>query len=321
MPTQDQLAVRVLQEVSRLVRRAQRQKDPLPLSWESPKVRWLNTCSTLGLDPPELISFHFTFSDINELTLPKTCQIEFPDNDDLLNFKLIICPDEVTLCVSTLIPFLASNHLSISTSKGLLQGRQIRIQLQSWPELSTRSAQSQMRNARLSSQHRSRWQRLPEYTERGLEARAHRQFGHLRRPVSFSWAQSWGPVEQRSGWSSPKQQTPLWTKCIQINARRLHRHRLFWQMSQTIGHWHRPASQFSQCVSQGLSFQLEASLFYNLVLYTSASHPTQFEWTDSLWRAKLLTFLASRLIVGICPPALQLFVWATSFNRFSYLIN
>ena len=32
--------------------------------------------------------------DINELSLPKTCQVEFPDPDDLLNFKLIICPDE-----------------------------------------------------------------------------------------------------------------------------------------------------------------------------------------------------------------------------------
>ncbi|KAL3841670.1 hypothetical protein ACJMK2_019784 [Sinanodonta woodiana] len=32
--------------------------------------------------------------DINELNLPKTCQMEFPDPDDLLNFKLIICPDE-----------------------------------------------------------------------------------------------------------------------------------------------------------------------------------------------------------------------------------
>nr|XP_006010044.1 PREDICTED: NEDD8-conjugating enzyme Ubc12 [Latimeria chalumnae] len=32
--------------------------------------------------------------DINELNLPKTCEIVFPDPDDLLNFKLIICPDE-----------------------------------------------------------------------------------------------------------------------------------------------------------------------------------------------------------------------------------
>lgn len=36
------------------------------------------------------------FSDIGELNLPKTCQTEFPDPDDLLNFKLLISPDEVT---------------------------------------------------------------------------------------------------------------------------------------------------------------------------------------------------------------------------------
>lgn len=34
------------------------------------------------------------FTDINELNLPKTCAVEFPDTDDLLNFKLIISPDE-----------------------------------------------------------------------------------------------------------------------------------------------------------------------------------------------------------------------------------
>jgi len=32
--------------------------------------------------------------DVNELSLPKTCQIDFPDPDDLLTFKLVICPDE-----------------------------------------------------------------------------------------------------------------------------------------------------------------------------------------------------------------------------------
>ncbi len=32
--------------------------------------------------------------DINELELPKTCNTEFPDPDDLLNFRLIISPDE-----------------------------------------------------------------------------------------------------------------------------------------------------------------------------------------------------------------------------------
>jgi len=35
-------------------------------------------------------------TDLNELTLPKTCTTEFPDPDDLLNFKLTICPDEVS---------------------------------------------------------------------------------------------------------------------------------------------------------------------------------------------------------------------------------
>lgn len=41
------------------------------------------------------------FSDINELNLPKTCQVDFPDPDDLLNFKVIISPDEVCiLCMS-----------------------------------------------------------------------------------------------------------------------------------------------------------------------------------------------------------------------------
>ncbi|XP_033646031.1 NEDD8-conjugating enzyme Ubc12-like [Asterias rubens] len=32
--------------------------------------------------------------DISELNLPKTCQIEYPDPDDILNFKLVITPDE-----------------------------------------------------------------------------------------------------------------------------------------------------------------------------------------------------------------------------------
>lgn len=41
-----------------------------------------------------VIFFCFNFTDINELNLPKTCNTEFPDPDDLLTFKLIICPDE-----------------------------------------------------------------------------------------------------------------------------------------------------------------------------------------------------------------------------------
>lgn len=39
--------------------------------------------------------FFPSVSDINELNLPKTCEINFPDDDDLLNFRLIISPDEV----------------------------------------------------------------------------------------------------------------------------------------------------------------------------------------------------------------------------------
>lgn len=33
-------------------------------------------------------------TDINELNLPRTCTTNFPDPNDLLNFKMIICPDE-----------------------------------------------------------------------------------------------------------------------------------------------------------------------------------------------------------------------------------
>lgn len=40
------------------------------------------------------ISFVQNILDINDLNLPKTCTTEFPDPDDLLSFKLIICPDE-----------------------------------------------------------------------------------------------------------------------------------------------------------------------------------------------------------------------------------
>lgn len=46
------------------------------------------------------MNFHFRFSfnfsclDINELNLPRTCITNFPDPNDLLNFKIIICPDE-----------------------------------------------------------------------------------------------------------------------------------------------------------------------------------------------------------------------------------
>jgi hypothetical protein len=41
-------------------------------------------------------NYWYIILDINELNLPKTCGTEFPDPDDLLTFKLIICPDEVS---------------------------------------------------------------------------------------------------------------------------------------------------------------------------------------------------------------------------------
>ena len=36
-----------------------------------------------------------TCIDIAELNLPKTCKTDFSNPDDLLNFKIIIMPDEV----------------------------------------------------------------------------------------------------------------------------------------------------------------------------------------------------------------------------------
>ena len=48
-----------------------------------------------GQDVVIIIISSFLLSDIAELNLPKTCQLDFPDPDDLLNFRLIISPDEV----------------------------------------------------------------------------------------------------------------------------------------------------------------------------------------------------------------------------------
>jgi len=46
----------------------------------------------------KLVTVACCLPDINELSLPKTCTVEFPDSDDLLNFKLVISPDEVSCC-------------------------------------------------------------------------------------------------------------------------------------------------------------------------------------------------------------------------------
>lgn len=67
-------------------------------------------CSALGVAvavspiyPPHIPTYphvspiypHVSPTDINELNLPKTCEIDFSDQDDLLHFRLLICPDEV----------------------------------------------------------------------------------------------------------------------------------------------------------------------------------------------------------------------------------
>lgn len=41
------------------------------------------------------IALCLTLTDLADLNLPKTCQMDFPDPDDLLNFSLVIMPDEV----------------------------------------------------------------------------------------------------------------------------------------------------------------------------------------------------------------------------------
>ena len=52
-------------------------------------------------------------TDIAELNLPKTCQLDFPDPDDLLNFKLIISPDEVSTIARVATVFLLKFGMKI----------------------------------------------------------------------------------------------------------------------------------------------------------------------------------------------------------------
>ena len=62
-------------------------------------------------------SFIF-IADLTELVLPKTCQTDFPDPDDTLNFKLIISPDEVTKTDLLSDINLNKDPLDLSCSKG-----------------------------------------------------------------------------------------------------------------------------------------------------------------------------------------------------------
>ena len=105
----------------------------------------------------------FFLSDINELSLPKTCQVDFPDPDDLLSFKLIISPDEVIQIFSmaphwcylrtTILEYYyyALFHLSIFV--GVLQRRSICIQLQSWTRISPWTSKGEVWHNGVSSKH------------------------------------------------------------------------------------------------------------------------------------------------------------------------
>ena len=55
-----------------------------------------NTQNSRSLLPSNVFSRYFlsSFADINDLDIPKTCKTEFPDANDLLNFRLVIEPDE-----------------------------------------------------------------------------------------------------------------------------------------------------------------------------------------------------------------------------------
>ena len=44
-----------------------------------------------------IIINHQSIADINELTLPKNGTIDFGPDNDLLNFKISLCPDEVCI--------------------------------------------------------------------------------------------------------------------------------------------------------------------------------------------------------------------------------
>lgn len=67
-------------------------------------------------------------ADLTELVLPKTCQTDFPDPDDTLNFKLIISPDEVrktfqlrSLVIKEHFPGLSSSkHIQADNSCKLI---------------------------------------------------------------------------------------------------------------------------------------------------------------------------------------------------------
>lgn len=170
---------------------------------------------------------------------------------------------------------IQADHLS---GRGLLQRRPIRVQLQGkhfglldryvhrfshrfkpilgGAQLSARTAQSQMRNAGLPPEHRSRGQRVLEHPARRLETRADRQLHRLRSAVLVpgeflgdslsgsafiniafpcnSGAQPRGSAQQGGGRRAQVQPAPVRAQRRQGDARQLHRRHVLRVLPQVI---------------------------------------------------------------------------------------
>ena len=133
----------------------QQRKEPVLLSSGSP--RWSfsscsaspNSCHSIYFQYDGLFKAmtnsislcqYFVFKDLNELELPKTCKTEFPDVDDLLNFKLIIYPDEVRKIGCLYQIYLVRLIFSFL---GILQGRRLHLCIQNRIRISSWAAQGE----------------------------------------------------------------------------------------------------------------------------------------------------------------------------------
>lgn len=67
-------------------------KSLVQLNLEYKRVNYFGFSTKFVISP--LKQRKFSFIDLNDLALPRTCTTDFPDPDDLLTFKLIVCPDD-----------------------------------------------------------------------------------------------------------------------------------------------------------------------------------------------------------------------------------
>lgn len=112
-------------------------KSPVLLNLEYKKVINFRIVDRKFIPEQTKPTMYIPFADINDLSLPKTCNVDFPDPDDLLTFKLIICPDEgkYSFCIEIRIAHLALQtfprlnnqicfvfifNFKVSTNKGAL---------------------------------------------------------------------------------------------------------------------------------------------------------------------------------------------------------